>query len=236
MAGDSPSPHLLSQRLGLAAHPSWRRNQATLLGRPSFHDPRTHHVLESHPERAAPFSRSSNERRYATRSHFRVALALRLYLVACNPSSSCRFQVLDHLWSNLSQPFQSCRITETRSLNLCVFTFSSSAFAFLIEMDFSFESLFAIWLLSPQQFHYHFYLSVVSRQYQKFWTILILALCHPRLCLTRWFACLNQALPRLHLSSAAVDKGIVSYLHIHCFPMLSIDVVAAALDDSCICW
>jgi len=31
----------------------------------------------------------------------------------------------------------------------CIFTFSSPAFAFLIEMNFSFKSLFAIWSLSP---------------------------------------------------------------------------------------
>jgi len=36
----------------------------------------------------------------------------------------------------------------------CVFTFSSSAFAFLIKMNFSFKSLFAIWSLSPQRFLY----------------------------------------------------------------------------------
>ena len=33
----------------------------------------------------------------------------------------------------------------------------------------------------------------------------------------RWFAHRTQALPRLHLSSAADDKRIVSYLHIHLF-------------------
>ena len=64
---------------------------------------------------------------------------------------------------------------------VCVFTFSSSAFAFLIEMNFSFKSLFAVWS-SPQRFHYYFYLSIVSWQYQKYWTILILVLC--RLCVT----------------------------------------------------
>ena len=48
-----------------------------------------------------------------------------------------------------------------------VFTFSSFASAFLRdlnEMNFSFKSLFAIWLLSPQRFlgQYYFYLSIVS--------------------------------------------------------------------------
>jgi len=59
---------------------------------------------------------------------------------------------------------------------VCVFTFSSSAFAFLIEMDFSFKSLFAIWSLSPQRFHYYFNFSIVSWQYQKYSSILILVL------------------------------------------------------------
>jgi len=44
-------------------------------------------------------------------------------------------------------------------------------------MNFSFKSLFAIWSLSSQRFHYYFYLSTVSCQYQKYWTILILVLC-----------------------------------------------------------
>ena len=35
--------------------PSRRHHAQSLLG-PSFHDPRTHHVLESHPERAVPLS------------------------------------------------------------------------------------------------------------------------------------------------------------------------------------
>ena len=92
-----------------------------------------------------------------------------------------------------------------------MFTFSSSAFTFLIEMIFSFNSLFAIWSLSPQRFHYYFNLSTVSWQYQKYANILILVLC--LLCVTH----LTQALPRLHLSSAADDRRIVSDLHIHLF-------------------
>jgi len=56
---------------------------------------------------------------------------------------------------------------------VCVWTFSSSAFACLIEMNFCFESLFAIWSLSPQRFHYYFYLSIISWQYQTYSTIQI---------------------------------------------------------------
>jgi len=51
MASDGPSPHSPSLRLGLLApQPSRRRHAQSLLG-PSFHDPRTHYVLESHPSK-----------------------------------------------------------------------------------------------------------------------------------------------------------------------------------------
>ena len=89
MASDGPSLHSPSLRLGLPApQPSRRHHAQSLLG-PSFHDSRTHHVLESHPERAAPLSRRDDERCHAIISH--SALALRLYLAAYNTSSSCRF-------------------------------------------------------------------------------------------------------------------------------------------------
>ena len=112
--------------------PSRRHHDQSLLG-PSFHDPRMHHVLESHPEQVAPLSRRDHERWHAIGSH--SALALHLHLAACSPSSSCRFWVSDHLCSNLSQSFYLCWITdESRKSDLwtcvCVFTFSSSAFAF----------------------------------------------------------------------------------------------------------
>jgi len=67
---------------------------------------------------------------------------------------------------------------------LCVFIFASFVFACLIEMNFSFKSLFAIWSLSPQRFKYYFFLSIVSWQYQKYSTILILVLCLRLLCVT----------------------------------------------------
>ena len=95
------APHSL--RLGLPApQPSRRHHTQSLLGT-SFHDPRTHHVLESNPERAAPLSRRDDEWCHAIVSH--SALALRLYLAVYNTSSSCRFWVLDRLCSNLSQSF-----------------------------------------------------------------------------------------------------------------------------------
>jgi len=117
MASDDPSPHSPSLRLGLPnPQPSRRHHAQSLLGS-SFHDPRMHHVLEPHPDQAAPLSRRDDERPHAVGSH--SDLALRLYLAACNPSSNCRFWVLNHLCSNLSQSFHFCYITKIRSLNLC---------------------------------------------------------------------------------------------------------------------
>jgi len=92
MASDGPSPYSPSLRLGLqvpAPQPSRRHHAQSLLDPGSFHDPRTHHVLESHPDQAATLSRRDDERCHAIGSQ--SALALRLYLAAYNTSSSCRF-------------------------------------------------------------------------------------------------------------------------------------------------
>jgi len=62
MASDGSQPHPPALRLGVAAHqPSRRHNTQSLLVS-SFHDPRTPHVLESHPERAAPLFQRDDER------------------------------------------------------------------------------------------------------------------------------------------------------------------------------
>jgi len=131
MASDGPSPLPPSLRLDLLAHQPSKRHHAQSLRAPSFYDLtwRTPHVLESHPERAVPLFRRNKEWRNAVSSpgHRDSAFALHLYLVACNPSSSCCFWVLDHLCSNLNQVraivilFHVCWITETHSsFNLCV--------------------------------------------------------------------------------------------------------------------
>ena len=55
------SPHSPSLHLDLPApQPSRRHHAHSLLG-PSFHDPRMHHVLESHTEHAVPLSRRDDE-------------------------------------------------------------------------------------------------------------------------------------------------------------------------------
>jgi len=63
MASDCPSPHSPSLRLGLTfPQPSRRRLAQSLLG-PAFHDPRTPHVLESHPSepRLSPAATMSDD-------------------------------------------------------------------------------------------------------------------------------------------------------------------------------
>ena len=103
MASDDPSPYSPSLRLSRTVpQPSTRCHAQTLLG-PSFHESRTPHVLESHPEQAAPLSRRDSLPPWqwaTTCSRSYSNLAQRLYLAACNPSSNCHFWVLDHPCSN----------------------------------------------------------------------------------------------------------------------------------------
>ena len=76
------SPHSPSLRFGLPApQPSRRHHAQSLLG-PSFLYPGTHHVLESHPEQAAPLSRRDDERCH------------RLSLRTCTAPPSCSLQPL----------------------------------------------------------------------------------------------------------------------------------------------
>ena len=89
MTSVCPSPLSSPLRLDLAVHQPLKRHYAQSLLGPSFHDSRTSYVPESHPERTAPLSRRDGERRHAVGSHF--ALALRLYLAACNPFPRCCF-------------------------------------------------------------------------------------------------------------------------------------------------
>jgi len=143
MASDVPSPYFPSLHLGLPATQSSRCHHAQSLLGPSFN--------ASCPRILPQASRASlPPRRWAT-------TCCRLSLRPCTAPLSCSLRPLLKLsslslgpsvCSNLSQSFHSCWITETQSLNLRVWLylfFSSSAFAFLIEMIFSFESLFTIW-------------------------------------------------------------------------------------------
>jgi len=199
------APHPIPLPCTLAFSPSSHRDATTPspCWAPHFYDPRTHHVLESHPEQAAPLSRRDDERWHAIGSH--SALALSLYLAACNPSSSCRFWVLDHLCSNLFQSFYLCWITEIWSLNRCV-----CFYPFLFCLCFSDRR--------------------EPRQYQKYSTILILVLC-----LTCLLILLKLCSAFTFLQQLMTKRLWVIYTYT-CSPMFSIDVVASAPDDPCICW
>ena len=103
MASDGPSPHSPSLRLGLPApQPSRRHHAQSLLG-PSFHDPRAHHVLESHPRA----SRASLPPRRSAMSRHRLSLCPCTAPLSCSLQHLIKlsFSVLDHLCSNLSESF-----------------------------------------------------------------------------------------------------------------------------------
>jgi len=182
MASDGPSPHSPSLRLGLPAPQPTRRHHAQSLLGPSFHDPTTS------CSRILPrASRASLPPRWWAMTPHRLSLRPCTAPPSCMQPAAPPQVVAFESWP-ISAPICLKRFTfaESRKSDLwaCVhvFTFSSSAFAFLIETKFSFKSLFAIWSLSPQRFHYYFCLSIVSWQYQKYSTILILVLC--LLCVT----------------------------------------------------
>jgi len=82
MASDGPSPHSPSLHLGLPTPQPSRRHHAHSLLDPSIHDPKTHHVLVSHPEQAAPLSRRDDERCHG------------LSLRPCTAPLSCSLQPL----------------------------------------------------------------------------------------------------------------------------------------------
>jgi len=88
MASDGPSLHSPSLRLGFPAPQPSRRNHAQSLLGPSFHDPGTHHVFESHPEQAAPLSRRDDE---SDDTLLALTPSLHCWLAACNTSSCSRF-------------------------------------------------------------------------------------------------------------------------------------------------
>jgi len=115
----------------------------------------------------------------------------RLSLHPCPAPLSCSLQpLLKLLLSSLEPSLLQFESIVSLLLNhgnpifesVCAFYLFFFCLCFLIEMNFSFKSLFAIWSLSSHRFHYHFCLCILSWQYQKHWTILILVLC--LLCVT----------------------------------------------------
>ena len=132
MANDGPSPLPPSLRLGLDAHQPLKRPYARFLLGPLFHDSRTPHVFES---------------RWWATTYCRLPLRSSPHDVAFESWNISALICLNHApsWFYFT-------LAESQNPNLwtyvCVFsTSSSSAFAFLVEMDFSFESLFAIKLV-----------------------------------------------------------------------------------------
>ena len=101
-------------------------------------------------------------------------------------------------------------------------------------MNFSFKSLFAILSLSPQRFHNYFYLRIVSWQYQVILnhsdTCAVLAVCNAVGLLILLKRCPAFIFPQLPMTKGS--RVIYTYT---CSLMFSIDVVASAPDDPCIC-
>ena len=173
MAGDSPSPHSPSLRLGLPAlkpsrRPCWAPH-FVIQERIMFSNPTPSKT------RLSPAATMSDDTLSALTPPLHCAsilqpalqLLLKLSLLSLWPSLLQFVSIVSLLLNHRNPIFEP----------VCVFLpFISSAFAFVIEVNFIFKSLFAIWSLSPQRFHYYFYLSIVSWQYQKYSTIIILVL------------------------------------------------------------
>ena len=164
------------------------------------------------PERAGPLSHR-DERRHAVSSH--SALALRLYLAACNPFSSCCFWVLDHLCHNLSQSFHFCWIMETRSFHLCVrFYISLFCLCFSDRIEIQLQipvcNLVVINTAIPLLLLPRYSFLAVSEILSNSDTCAVSAVQN-----AVGLFLLLKTLPRIHLFSAADDKEIVSYVHIH---------------------
>ena len=179
VASDGRLPHFPSLRLGLPApQPSRRHYAQSLLGL-SFHDPKNASCSRI-PPRA---SRASLPPRRWAMTCCQLSLHPRTEPLFCNPAAPPQVVALES-WTISAPICLNCfTFVESRKPDLwtcmCIFPLSSSAFAFLIEMNCNFKSLFATWSLSPQGFHYCFCLNIVSWQYQKYWTILIFVLCLP---------------------------------------------------------
>jgi len=92
MTSDGPSPHSPSLRLGFPTPQQSRRHYAQSLLGPSFHDPRTHHVLESHHEQAAPLSRRDDERRHSMLSALTPPLHCASILKPATPPEVVSFE------------------------------------------------------------------------------------------------------------------------------------------------
>jgi len=173
MANNSPSPHFPSLRLpcALAFQPPSHQEATTPSPCWAPHFVTQKRIMFSNPTPSKPLLSSAAK----TSDDKLSALTPPLHCASILQPATPPQVVALKSWT-ISAPICLNRFTfaESRrrksdlSTCVCVFTFSSSAFAFLIEMNFSLNSLFAIWSLSPQRCQYYFNLSTVSWQYQKY--------------------------------------------------------------------
>jgi len=99
-------------------------------------------------------------------------------------------------------------------------------------VNFSFKSLFAVLSLSPQRLHYYFYLSIVSWQYQKNSTILILVLY--LLCVTPLVcSSYSSSAPSSHKRYSEKSGGacLLWYMDV----LIVRVCVGVLMDESCFC-
>ena len=208
--GTSEWPNFPSLHLGLTA-PSHRDTTAghaqSLLG-PSFHVPRTHHVLESHPERAVPLFRATTCCWLSLRPctvPLRCSLQLPLKLSLSLSLGSSLLQLVSIVWLLLNHGNP---IFEA----LCVFLpFSPLPLLFWWKWTSAFSPCWQFGCCHHSDSTITFTLVVVSWQHQKYSTILILVLC--LLCVTP-FVCSS------YLSFAPSSPFFSSWWHMDCTSLI----------------
>jgi len=145
MASNSNSPNFPSLRLGRPAPQAWRRHHAQSLLGPSFHDPKNASCFRI-PARASRHLSLATTMSDDTLSALTLPLHCTSILQPATPLQVVAFEP----WT-ISAPICLNRFTFAELWKpdpwtcMCFSTISSSAFGFLIEMNFSFKSLFAIW-------------------------------------------------------------------------------------------
>jgi len=180
--------------------------------------------------------RGNGEQRHAVVSS--SALAPRLYLAAYSPSSPVVLgpSVLQFISTACHRDSISLLLNHRNLIfeTACVFTPFSSAFAFPIEMDFSFESQFAIWSSSSQRFKHYF-----SPEHRFLAVSEILNrsdICAGfSLCNTVGFLILFKLCLAFTFLQQLVTNGLKVIHTYTCSPRDSIDVIVSAPDDPCIC-
>jgi len=175
-----------------------------------------------------------DERRHTVGSH--SALALRLCLAGCNPSSNCRFWVLDHLCSNLSQSFRFCLITEIQILNLykCFYLFLFCLWISErneLQLEVPFCNVVVITTAIPLLLSHQYSFLAVSEIFKNCHTCAVTSLCN-----ADGLLILLKLCPVFTFLQQLLTKRLWAIYTYTCSPMFSIDVVVSAPGDPCICW